>query len=163
MPFGGIVQPPQSYAFSTARTRALTYCCVSATLPTACRCESSLEELNDVLFGDGSGGSSPGTELFVAREMLPRMQGRLWSASERADITATARKLRETVESVASSEDDGDLMDLADDDKGGLPWATYVCSGLSSCSSLSPPPPPFVFYAALRTCVVRPCFFPLSR
>eukprot|EP00035_Acanthoeca_spectabilis_P030894 m.11452 g.11452 ORF g.11452 m.11452 type:complete len:830 (+) comp4441_c0_seq2:243-2732(+) len=89
-----------------------------------------LADLDAVLFGNEAGddGYEPGSEFYIAQQMLPRMQNRLWSAEERADITSYADSLRLAVEDRTSEDDFMDLAEPTADGVGGggWPWATYM-------------------------------------
>lgn len=89
-----------------------------------------LADLDAVLFGNEAGddGYEPGSEFYIAQQMLPRMQNRLWSAEERADINSYADSLRLAVEDRTSEDDFMDLAEPTADGGGGggWPWATYM-------------------------------------
>lgn len=96
-------------------------------VPNGSAVHPELADLNHVLFGQegGDSGCEQDSKFYVAQQMLPRMQNRLWSAEEQADITMYADSLRRAVEDVTCEDD---FMDLAEGDAGeaGLPWATYM-------------------------------------
>eukprot|EP00038_Savillea_parva_P018470 m.23848 g.23848 ORF g.23848 m.23848 type:complete len:933 (-) comp4109_c0_seq1:197-2995(-) len=108
-----------------------------SSVPSSQSWSDELAGLDEVLFGSGQDGHGPDgikQEVpatlqypYVAQHMLPRLQGRMWSAQESDDIAAYADTLLKSVEGVPH--DDTDFMDLAEDGAGGeegLPWASYM-------------------------------------